>query len=308
MQRFDRAFHASDLRAYLACPRAFWLKEFMSQPPERRSVKMLHGSAMHCAIKRLHEDWNADPKQTYLAALNQHEFEGKEKDIPVAWDASDKDRDELANEAWAILENYKAKEFNRECTIVLAEAEFKVSIGGYDFEGKVDQVRKCDLQNGGNLWLLDFKTGNSRPSQQFLDLDYQFGIYTAALRDGEFKVNGTVSRPGCLPDRLAWYATYDHMPYQKKTTAKGVTHFAGDERGPAIYETKRTEQDLVALERDIKRVCGAIRMGTFPRNPSQITCAMCRWWDACKADRDEGSLSYSQGKRLAAAIAEEENE
>ncbi len=227
MKRFgdnNEAFHASIISSYVSyCGLATKFQYIYGEVPEYRNVRMINGTALHAALKVIHEEnlWDAtdmEIQNLFIDSLRKAEFEHDDFEVPVRWN-EDKDtqKSELINDATIMLRNYVRKTENRNCKILLAEAPFTLSIGDstqYKFEGRIDQLREYA---DGTLELLDFKTGIRIPGNVEMRRMYQFAIYALAIREGKFENNGALITIGRLPDQIAWYQLKDHMEYQKPT-------------------------------------------------------------------------------------------
>ncbi|MEE9568342.1 MAG: PD-(D/E)XK nuclease family protein [Candidatus Binatia bacterium] len=299
---FEGPFHQTHLRDARLCMKMFELKYRYGAPPETRSLAMVNGSAMHKAIERMHVEGLFDLadgfKALYLAAFAEAEAR---EDIPIRWDkGKDEDLERLSGDACEILQRYNLKGMNRQAEVLLSEACFTVQIGGYAFAGILDQYRR----QGDAKILIDFKSGKTKPMDLTLRLGTQFSVYTHAIVHGEFLGTGKGHKrvPVSLPDQVVHYQLYDHLPYKKT----GKWGNKGQERGPAWYPTERTEHDLKASEQEIRRICGNIRRGTFPRAENDMICRMCRFQEACLQDYLHGGLDEKLARKLRITLSEED--
>lgn len=300
--RFEGPFHAHHITDYVRCSGGFYLKQALGEKPEHASPKMLYGSALHRAIRMFHENGNArDGGMMGLLteAWTVEEKRLEDEGVPVLWSDTD-GRAEMLAEGETILAYYARA--NVGCEVVLAEAEFEVEIAGYPFAGRIDQVRIQDAPDGPEMWLVDFKLGTQSPKQIELDLSYQLSIYTLALMRGAF----ASCQPSLFPDRICYYALRDHLPLKRKSVRNGVERQPGEERGPAMYFTSRSMEDILVAEQNIGRVCAAIRRNEFFPEPGPMSCGMCHVQEACKAHIAPDQLSASERRRLVSALGEED--
>lgn len=290
--RFDRPFRQSDISTYLICPRMFYFQEMLSIPQEYRSGAAIVGSAAHKVIARIHSEWLREDKEIGFALLDALEEEEKAEDIPVFWKEGEKDS--RFDEAHVALTNYASKPFNQEADVLLSEGTFEVNIGRYPFTGTVDQVRVHD----GKLILVDFKLSDMKPSEEFLRRSYQLSIYTYAMAYGVFtdSRNGSQISFPTAPNEIWLYHLKDHCLY-KRTSKYGQ---AGSEKGPAVYKTRRTTEDLEYLEKDIARICGSIRRNIFFRNPSLVgSCnGFCRFQAVCLGEMEQPRITPAQMRAI----------
>jgi len=254
-------------------------------------VAALHGRVLHQLIEELHlVNWDLDIKSRYRERFDHEEFHGDESDTPVFW-KNDREAtiDSLVEEAVQMLNNYRDKDYNCDANVILSEATFMLKVGRYVFSGTVDQIR----QNGDHWQLLDFKSSKFTPNQQFLDLDYQLGLYSLACWRGVFKMpDGTMRMLEIPPEQLSicYYQLRDHIPYKRN----GNGFSAGDERGDPRRITSRSRKQLISLKRDLAAIASNINRGVFPRNPGMINCPACAFADICLSDAQGEGLSSRQ--------------
>ena len=278
-QRFEESFHHSDIEMYLKCPRMFYYEKILGMAPEYTTAAAVFGSAIHRTIEDIHHYRlkGEDLIQRSLKhRLNQIVEEAEEE---IQWRG---EYEERFNEAVLYLPVYASKDFNEKASVVAAEQTFEVRVGRYTFEGTFDQLRRFE----GLLILVDFKSGGWRPAEEFLRRSYQLSLYAYAVW----------KEYGQIPDEIWWYQLKDHLPYKRSYKGKK----AGEEKGPAIYKTYRTQEDLEYLEQDLKRVCQAIRFNIFFRAPAQVgSCnGFCRFKEVCLGEMEAPGLSRSQLEAL----------
>ena len=273
--RFEGPFHQSDIALYLKCPRMFFYEKIVGMKPEYVAASAIFGSGIHRAIEDIHE-YRLEKEELIRRSL-KHRLDQvvDETEEEIQWRGEYEERFE---DAVTYLSVYASKEVNQDAEIVSAEQTFRLNIGRYAFEGRFDQLRR----DGDRLILVDFKSGDWRPSEDFLRRSYQLSLYAYAVWQAY----------GQIPDAVWWYHLKDHLAYKRAYKGKQ----AGEERGPAIYETYRTEKDLEYLQKDLRRVCQAIRFNMFFRSPSQVgSCnGFCRFKDECLGEMEAPGLSRSQ--------------
>ena len=288
----DGPFHQSQIADYCACPFRFYMKYVLGMEPETISTAMFLGTVMHRVIADLHVRGEIPH---LIEIINQCE---KNEDRPVFWtDRKDK-IEKFIDDAIPTLNNYWNKPFNRDCKILLAEAEFEVMIGKFRFGGRIDQLRQ---NPDGKIILVDFKTGNAQTNEHLIEIDYQLSIYSWACKHGIF--NG--EHKNIKVDEVGIYRTADHLPYKRKTAKKstGEVFEVGDERGPGLYTTIRTDKDYDAMIQDLSTICRQITGphfdnktgklasgGAFGRTPNIMSCQMCGLKDECLAARKQANI------------------
>ena len=273
--RYEGPFHQSHIALYLKCPRMFYYEKVRGMKPEYVTASAIFGRGIHRAIEDIH-GYRLGKEELIRRSLKYRlDQVVDETEEEIQWRGEYEERFE---DAVTYLSVYASKEVNREARVLAAEQSFRLDIGSYTFEGTYDQLRNRDDQ----LILVDFKSGDWRPSEDFLRRSYQLSLYAYAIW----------KECGRIPDEIWWYQLKDHLPYKRAYKGKQ----AGEERGPAIYKTFRTEQDLAYLENDLRRVCQAIRFNMFFRSPSQVgSCnGFCRFKDECLGEMESPGLSRSQ--------------
>jgi len=172
------------------------------------------------------------------------------------------------------------------------EFKFRTDIGGYLFEGTIDAL--WEMPNG-EVWLIDWKTGKTLPSQFHLDHNLQFGIYAFMCR-----------QHGIHIDKIAWIHLRDWLPYKRNTVKKNFATTAslsswatrqnfiinkqgneallkGNLRGPGVHLTQRTDAQLDEVEREVKRLIKSVKFNIFPRCMNDTICSQCSHKVSCGA-------------------------
>ncbi len=255
----------------------------------------LHGRVLHQLIEEMHlVHWDLDIAKRYRERFDHEEFSGDESDTPVFYkEERDATLSSLVEEAVRMLGNYRDKDYNHDADVILSETTFMLKVGRNVFSGTVDQIRR----DGDSWQLLDFKSSKFPPNQQFLDLDYQLGLYALACWRGVFKMpDGTMRMLEIPPEKLdiVYYQLRDHIPYKRNSNG----FVAGDERGDPRRFTSRSRKQLVTLKRDLAAIASNINRGVFPRNPGMINCPACAFMDICLSDAQGAGLSSRQVRSI----------
>jgi len=268
--------HQSTVKDYLNCPMMFYLKHVEKLTDEFRSPAMLHGTVLHKIIEIIHKSyWNFDVPNNYRHLMNETEYNGRDSRIPVKWDDRDKQIEEFIQNANEIITNYREKEYNKSCRVLLSEAPFRVKIGGVDYEGTIDQVRRMP---NDELILVDFKSGSIRPDLVMVENDIQFSIYQIALAEGEFNINGLWVRPRLSVDKCSIYFLRSHEVY-KRNCANGKV---GDEKDQnAMIISNRNSRDIEGFKAEIQQIHRAINQQLFYRN--NYGCRFCHLKNVCSS-------------------------
>jgi RecB family exonuclease len=312
----EQPLRVSRFRDFLECPERFYLQEVEGARPKTRSGVAVMGTVRHRLLYHIHKEgierfdkWVPEEWWVWATqALDTEVATGQDSDLPVYWKDEEKERRDFGTECMMIFPNYIKAPQNRECKVILAEAPFKVEINGVWFESQgIDQLRELP---DGTLELLDFKTGDRRPDQLFIDLNTQLAIYAYAVWKGIFwgegdigghtdpEMVGTSFRVGRLPDVASIYHLKDHEPYKRKTGDKEK----GEERGPGRYVSKIpcSEARMKVLEEEVEKVFTAMRWDLRYRNPG--ACITCHVKESCLA----GVLGDALTPEMMATIGEED--
>lgn len=300
-QVHPKPFHQSDIETYLVCPRQYYFRKVLNFKPEYRSIQEVNGTVIHKCIEMIHQEnfrVNTDSKlkELYSSLFTEEE---EKSEIPLWWNDREKEFDKLVFDATSILHGYANDKLNQECELILSEANFRVKIGRYPFEGRVDQLRRT---KDGKTVLMDFKSGNTKPNPFYLRLSNQFSIYAYACKHGEFLINGKWEKLNILPDEIIWCHLRNFIPYKRNgKKSNGEKYKMGDLKGDVFLSTQRTEHDLEYLEKDIARICGSIRLKQFYRRVSMTgSCnGFCRFNDICFDEKTKIPLcSPTEGQRF----------
>ncbi|NIR31694.1 MAG: PD-(D/E)XK nuclease family protein [Gammaproteobacteria bacterium] len=118
----------------------------------------------------------------------------------------------------------------------------------------------------------------------------------ARLDAGDLEAIEDYPRFGVYPSHLHYVHMGDYVPYQKKGTKTvdrpedlrfygleepgRVSYVAGDRRGPAWLEMRRTEDDVPRLEHLLRAVVSTVRMGRFFESVGE-KCTRCPFKEQC---------------------------
>ena len=286
------------LNQYLFCPKSFELEHLQNCRPGYRSHAALNGSVVHELLRQLHNDqWDLDPATTYDEVLQQLEFEGPEKLIPVDWNNREVEVGKYREMAVEIINHYRQKPYNLEARVILSEAPFTVKIGRVEFTGTVDQIRE---NPDGTLELLDYKTSQRVPPEAALISSYQLILYSMAMLYGTFRSPQGPVQFLQLPDHATWYHLRNHIPYKRKTTVGDRVFLKGDEKpGDPRHRISITPDMIATFRKDVGKIARAINEGIFPRIANTANCSLCKFSKACQQDKEGGALSKRQISDLA---------
>lgn len=231
----------------------------------------------------------------------------------------------VLGEAAHIFHGY-VNDRRNDVTLLCNERRFKVGLGTgktiYPFAGTVDQVRR--IPNGAGdgqeaLDLVDLKSGKTKPQAVLLAIDYQLSVYALALWKGSFEIDeDTKTRWHCYSARARSIAIchlrdyipkqknehseeiilkgeYEINPKTKKKRQKRIPNpkfaegYKKGDIGQVFYRTQRSEYELKQAEKDLGRVCAAIRFKMFFRRPVQqgACVGFCRYVEECSSERSD---------------------
>ena len=230
MDRFEGAFHQSDLKAYLKCPRSFYYRRVMGLDREKVNLSALAGRAGHDALEYAHKN-----NEWWPEVLNQVFLDSLEAEKNRALDQGQDLHGNLdVNKYFVMLEQYASKPWNRSAEVLALEAEFfftiKPSKTEYQFAGRIDQLLEIptELLRAEFPGLFsqftkptvivhrDTKFGRRKECSAFeLALDSQFDVYAYAFKHGMFEdAAGDHEIFGLVPDFHVKYHLEDHVPYE----------------------------------------------------------------------------------------------
>lgn len=257
---------------------------------ERASWRGCIGSAVHLGIQRYLESASARarifsgevPSVDACREVVRESMLAAAEGLPIDWYDANPD-DEIGAAAHMLrgalvdLPQYAVE-------VVAVEAPFLVQLGDYWLSGTSDLLYR-PRSDANAIAIADWKTGQQRLSQIVLDHNWQIAIYAHAALAGTFYPDtaGTEQDRSFRVEQFpaeSWIVHLrDHVPYAKKTTKKierpeevafwqtpagqKVTLNAGDRRGPAWYQARRSESDTGRLEYLIRKIVAAVRLGAF---------------------------------------------
>lgn len=282
-------YHVSDLIQYLNCPKAFELgKRF----PKKGTIVMVLGSIAHSFIENWHKGKFAprDIEEVSSAFLNRvgKELAGVGSE---AWSKKNSTRLlEIPTMLWKYMvangfarkkDGAMVPKTGTNPEVRAIEENFVFEFAGLKFAGTIDQIRR---KENGEIILVDIKTGENAPSPVMLDLSYQFSVYAYAMGAGTFKSGNSWDYPA----EIWLYQIRDFVPLSRGPKK-------GENRGPAIYKTYRTPEQLEEVMGDIVLICTQIMLQIFPRHPSWA-CTMCRYQEMClQFTDDESAMDMMDG-------------
>lgn len=141
---------------------------------------------------------------------------------------------------------------------------------------------------GQTLRVIDWKTGQDRPTAAYLTRSLQIGLYWLMVRHGSVQIDGEWTDLDYWPT-VEWVIVDNLRPYQRKTVV-GEREFAKGETRP--IESVLMQARLVPGVHDqwlIDRLVERVRMadgGVWPHNPDPVGCSLCDCRVACQGESD----------------------
>jgi CRISPR/Cas system-associated exonuclease Cas4 (RecB family) len=325
--RWDEGcFHASAISQYLTCPRQYYFRHVLGIKTGEVPFASITGSAYHHVISYWHRMRDTDrPVPDHLKLLDEFKNEVHRRVIVVLENPElelkgydDAASEKVLTEAHAILKGY-VEDPRNDVRLLCNERRFRVNVQSgktpYPFAGTVDQVR---MRHDGTYDLVDLKSGKTKPQDVLLALDYQLSVYAIAMVKGEWETHSdtqtTWETIGQRADTMAICHLRDYIPKAKNEFAKEIItdeyeinpetkrkrkkripnpkyeegYKVGDV-GPVFYRTQRSSYELTQAEKDLARVCAAIKFKMYFRRPVQqgACVGFCRYVDECSTERAE---------------------
>lgn len=156
-------------------------------------------------------------------------------------------------------------------------------------KGPVNFASHLDAINLGDMpRVVDWKTGESRPTGAYLTRSLQLGLYWLMVRHGSVMIDGDWVELDTWPT-VEWIVVDNLKPYGKKTVV-GEREFAKGDHRP--LESVLMEARLVPGVHDqwhIDRLVERVLMGEagfWPHNPDPVGCHVCDCRVACQGGND----------------------
>jgi len=197
-------FSASQLNAYVECPRKWYYRYLCGAVEDKGSSASFYGTAFHAALEDLHSEFprpgDADPAQLSLkleglinSAFDRHR---NNFETPVEYELQRRRAQRTAKKyvEWLLAEAKKSS-----FTVIGCELSAELEMEGYEFIGYIDRLDKDDAT--GAVAVIDYKTGTIATSaaeyrekiRQFKDFQLPF-YYWARTAAGD-----RVSKLALLP-------------------------------------------------------------------------------------------------------------
>ncbi len=307
--------HPSSMADWQGCGKRFWLSSVERVRPEWRHPATLNGTAIHSVIESIHSLRLWDASREDLAPLWSSAFDiaelqpsyEEEKGVLVWW-GEYQDRAgakaAMAADALDMLDGYRTDLQNRNAEVLAAEARWRATFGGFDWEGTLDQARAF---GENTVEVVDFKSGRERLTGPAFRMWPQGLSYALALAHALFR---PLDAPEHAPwkslnldvTRVTWLHLRDYIPYKKSGHRGGGTPYVkGERKGPAHYSLEITPKMLEEHAKEVSLFAKAVEAGRFERRPSNYQCSRCKVAERCLRDFTD----HIDGLDPSAAILEE---
>jgi putative RecB family exonuclease len=238
---------ASDFKV---CPQLFKFRS-IDKLPEPTTVYQARGTTAHVALQRLF-DLPASHRtpEALFDLFRQAWLEVREDEYADLFSSTEEER-QWGLESLELLANYFLVEDPQSFDPLERELDMTEELDSVTMRGILDRMEE---DAAGNLVIVDYKTGKAPPERYALPAFFALKIYALLVR----------RRTGRTPAEL-------RLLYLN---------------GPDLYRLAVNEQQLDAMERQVKALWSAIERAvandTFPARTSRL-CDYCSFRDICPA-------------------------
>lgn len=265
-------FSATELTAYLKCPRLYWYGHHPGLVPAPRSPEMARGGFLHRVLEDFHRreaEWRDLPPAAQREWLEEA-FQGHLEDyLERVEPLLDRRREEL--QVRQVLDNYlrfatRPQRVPRRGTLA-TEKRFVLHLDGAEIHGVIDRINDT---GGGTCEVVDYKTGRGMPLRRAYETyfgehpyDVQLAMYYLACIEGVDEEGRPLDlRPRFLslwyPKDLLW------------GNMRQVLFAVGEPAGlKAWMEQALAEKDLEGARSTVREAVASIRAGRFEPRPRE---------------------------------------
>lgn len=246
----------SQISTFQICPLHYKLQYILKIPTPPRAA-LSFGSSIHDVLRDFYVavKGGEKPSEKLIKELLKDSW------VDEGYDSKSHERENYKR-GEALLLGYLRKEFDRKNLPVVVEKMFKVPLRRgekrEDFlmiGGRMDRVDEKD----GKIRIVDYKTGESVPSQRVVDSDLQLSLYALAAT--------SIKEP----------------PFDKKPEEVELNLYYLEEQKKIT--TKRTTEDLEKAKEEIFRIRKEIEESDF-RCSGHLFCDNCEYALMCRADQN----------------------
>lgn len=248
----------SQISTFQICPLHYKLQYILKVPTPPKAA-LSFGSSIHDTLRDIYVSVKAGEKPTKKLVKDLL----KENWIEEGYDSKKHEKENYQRGEEILLE-YLKKEFDEKNLPVVVEKMFKVPLKRAKGQkrkarliigGRIDRVDEKD----GKIEVVDYKTGESVPSQRTVDKDLQLSIYALAAT--------MIKEP----------------PFDKKPNEVELSLYYMDEQKKLT--TKRTKEELEKAKEEVFKIRKQIEESDF-RCSGHIFCDTCEYSLLCRADQN----------------------
>ena len=287
-KKFSRShLSVTAIEPYKECPKQFWYKEVLNILPQKQDAPaMTKGGLFHkiveesakkqlegkgpdeykTLVKELDNKWGSEASRAYLYQ-------------PITKEEQDKESLKPALESFA---EWSKANPNK---VVALEHKFRISIGGFQWRGKIDRV---ELTPNGDLVIIDYKTGGKNKRVTKVNESIQLNVYVMAVRAELQKKKPFKIELGPNEDwknkkiktASFFYPEKDHEDVD--TDGVALSKSATGKADGQWFDYQVNDTDVEDAKKKIAEYIKAIQNGEFEATPGLFTCKFCDFNDICE--------------------------
>ncbi|MCB2168153.1 MAG: PD-(D/E)XK nuclease family protein [Deltaproteobacteria bacterium] len=266
----DLSISHSQIFSYLTCSLNYHFKYVKQQPPERISINLPFGRAIHSAMETAYRSIKntglVEPVNTIVEVFEEClNLDLDATTVPIVYKKASPDRSGALALGKAMLEVFHENIVRTVQTAQIVEVELPLSAKLYTDEGQPTEFKLVGIldlllmDDAGEIIIVDNKTAAQPMSQTAADDDHQMTCYSYLIAANSFIF--PTAKVKCRFDVL--------RKLKKKPKLEQV-------------ETFRTAQHRKRFARIANAVLAGIDTGIFMPQPSWM-CSDCAYSDACKS-------------------------
>jgi len=263
-----KSFSFSAINSYRKCPYQYKLS-YILQIPTKGSHYFSFGQSIHSTLHKFYKQvqtLNSAEQGTLFIDHGTHNMEQKNGEVRVPtidellkmydaswtddWYQSKDQKDKYYKKGKDILKEFYESNKDNWTIPVTLEGWFKLKIGDYFINGRIDRVDKLA---DGTLQIIDYKTGQSKEKIEGDDKNQLLIYQLAADSVTEYRNLGAVSN-------LTFFYLENNLQIS----------FLGD------------DDDLVGLKEKLLETIENIKSGNFTATPAAHLCSHCDFKDICE--------------------------
>lgn len=264
-----RAFSFSQIKTYQTCPYKYKLGHVLKLP-SKGSASFSFGQTIHATLHQFYakikELNSASQGSLFDLASPSEQKVNSDDDIQVPsldellhiyesawigdWYKNKRQREEYYQKGKEILKTFYALEKDNWNIPEKLESWFKIKIGDYTIQGRMDRV---DQLEDGTLEIIDYKTGKTREKLTAEDKEQLLIYQIAATALPDYRNVGETSK-----------LTFFYMNDSVRTSFVG------------------SEKEIEALKQKITKTLDKLHTQDFTATPSKFVCSFCDFKEICE--------------------------